>query len=129
MNARRSSFRLFAAASAWILALALLIAVTGAPARALGQDGEGLRLVYGQPASKTKMIWFASGGQCDDRWQQTTLPIGSGDLGATVYGEVNSEQLLIKQGVTGSSPVSSTTRIRTIPTKNRNADSSARLSV
>ncbi|MCI6410683.1 MAG: glycoside hydrolase N-terminal domain-containing protein [Schaalia hyovaginalis] len=97
MNARRSSFRLLAAASAWILALALLIAVMGAPARALGQDGEGLRLVYGQPASKTKMIWFASGGQCDDRWQQTTLPIGSGDLGATVYGEVNSEQLLINE--------------------------------
>lgn len=52
-------------------------------------------LWYGQPASQTQLV---SGRRTvDEEWQQTTLPIGNGDLGATVYGEVDEERLVINE--------------------------------
>ncbi|MDY5584488.1 MAG: glycoside hydrolase N-terminal domain-containing protein, partial [Arcanobacterium sp.] len=54
-------------------------------------------LRYLQPASQTKLIGFSGESQCDNLWQQTTLPLGNGDLGATVYGEVSQEKLVLNE--------------------------------
>ncbi|MDY5584349.1 MAG: glycoside hydrolase N-terminal domain-containing protein [Arcanobacterium sp.] len=68
-----------------------------------------MRLWYDKPASQIQLILAKGNGQCDNRWQQATLPIGNGDLGATVYGEIGREQLLLNEktlwtGGPGSTP-------------------------
>ncbi|WP_311777795.1 glycosyl hydrolase family 95 catalytic domain-containing protein [Trueperella abortisuis] len=59
-------------------------------------------LWYNQPASDTAAGWVGTGnylqsGGKDDRWQRTTLPIGNGKVGGTVWGEVGSERITFNE--------------------------------
>lgn len=67
-----------------------------------------LTLFYDEPASKTPQVTdivFGDDGpnmglsdiERDNIWQQATLPIGSGDMGANVYGEINKEHLTFNE--------------------------------
>ncbi len=73
------------------------------------QGSSKRQLWYAQPASQTALNHAKGAMQCDDVWQQTTLPIGNGDLGATVYGEISAERLILNEktlwtGGPGSTP-------------------------
>ena len=65
------------------------IAAPGGTGREAG--GNDLRLWYTEPSSK--------GGKTgeDDVWQEYTLPIGNGDMGANVYGEIGKERLTFNE--------------------------------
>lgn len=52
--------------------------------------GNPLRLRYDEAAS-------AAGDAAGDVWQKRTLPIGNGDMGANVYGEVQTEHLTFNE--------------------------------
>ena len=71
------------------------------PARAAADEGNSLRLWYDEPASQGKNILSAGANYSDsdgsNTWQQQTLPIGSGDMGANVYGEIVSEHLTFNE--------------------------------
>lgn len=56
-----------------------------------GAGGNALRLWYTEPSSQ--------GGKTgeDDIWQEYTLPIGNGDIGANVYGEIEKERLTFNE--------------------------------
>ena len=60
-----------------------------------------LTLWYDEPASKGTNILSAGSGYSDNdgsnTWQQQTLPIGNGDMGANVYGEIASEHLTFNE--------------------------------
>ncbi|WP_165569213.1 glycosyl hydrolase family 95 catalytic domain-containing protein [Schaalia suimastitidis] len=102
--------RLVALGAGLSLALTPLLSVGAFQEVAEAADGSSdMRLWYAQPASATTLTLSAGSGQCDNRWQQTTLPIGNGDLGATIYGETGIEELLINEktlwtGGPGSTP-------------------------
>lgn len=73
-------------------------------------NGEDV-LWYAQPASSTPLRGAAGvvGQGTDNVWQQTTLPIGNGRLGASVWGEIGTEHLTLNEetlwtGGPGSSP-------------------------
>lgn len=51
-------------------------------------DANPLRLWYDEPASQTNS---------SDTWQEATLPIGNGRLGANVYGELSEEHLTLNE--------------------------------
>lgn len=51
-------------------------------------DANTLRLWYDEPASGTNS---------SDTWQEATLPIGNGILGANVYGELSTEHLTLNE--------------------------------
>lgn len=62
--------------------------------------GEDLRLWYDKPASEGTVI--LSGGSFgttaeENQWQQFTLPIGNGFIGANIYGEVETEHLTFNE--------------------------------
>ena len=65
------------------------------------ETGNALRLWYDEPASQGKNILSAGSGYSDsdgsNTWQQQTLPIGNGDMGANVYGEIVSEHLTFNE--------------------------------
>ena len=64
------------------------------------EKGNELRLWYDEPTSKgTNILGAGSGYDTDEknRWQQHTLPIGNGDMGANVYGEIASEHLTFNE--------------------------------
>ena len=65
------------------------IAAPGGNSRENGEND--LRLWYTEPSSK--------GGKTgeDDVWQEYTLPIGNGDMGANVYGEIGKERLTFNE--------------------------------
>ena len=76
---------------AGILAVAMIAALgpTGAvTVRAESASGNPLRLWYDEPASRGQNIIGAGSGYSDwdgsNTWQQQTLPIGNGDMGANV---------------------------------------------
>ena len=50
--------------------------------------GASMKLWYDEPASSLNSY---------DTWQQATLPIGNGILGANVYGELSEEHLTINE--------------------------------
>ncbi|MDD7465704.1 MAG: glycoside hydrolase family 95 protein [Actinomycetaceae bacterium] len=58
---------------------------------------------YDQPASLTPLLYrddladASEQGVEGNRWQQTTLPIGNGDMGATVYGELRNERIVLNE--------------------------------
>ncbi|KAB7790375.1 glycosyl hydrolase family 95 catalytic domain-containing protein [Bifidobacterium leontopitheci] len=75
-----------------------------------GDDGDTSKddlLWYNQPASKTGLrqltgghgfSWcFLANCDTDQVWQQTTLPIGNGKIGGTVYGEVGKEHVVFNE--------------------------------
>lgn len=64
------------------------------------EDGNPLRLWYDEPVSQGTNILSAGAGYDTDeknRWQQHSLPIGNGDMGANVYGEIASEHLTFNE--------------------------------
>ena len=64
------------------------------------EKGNELRLWYDEPTSKGTNILSAGSNYDTDaknRWQQHTLPIGNGDMGANVYGEIASEHLTFNE--------------------------------
>ena len=64
------------------------------------EKGNELRLWYDGPTSQgTNILGAGSGYDTDEknRWQQHTLPIGNGDMGANVYGEIASEHLTFNE--------------------------------
>ena len=69
--------------------------------RAEAAEGNPLRLWYDEPASQGQNIIGAGSGYSDwdgtNTWQQQTLPIGNGDMGANVYGEIVNEHLTFKE--------------------------------
>ena len=65
-----------------------------------GSTGEDLRLWYDKPASEGTVI--LSGGSFgttaeENQWQQFTLPIGNGFIGANIYGEVETDHLTFNE--------------------------------
>lgn len=78
---------------------ATMLPVTGVTAGAQEQTGTGqenaeqndLRLWYTKPSSQGGVS-----GE-DNVWQQYTLPIGNGDMGANVYGEISNERLTFNE--------------------------------
>lgn len=73
-----------------LLAVVLIAAVVQVPttASAATADETAMKLWYDEPASSLNR---------NDTWQQATLPIGNGILGANVYGEVSKEHLTINE--------------------------------
>lgn len=61
------------------------------PSSGLSNSTE-LRLWYDKPATQT-----ISDTNEDQIWQQATLPIGNGDLGANIYGEIATERLTLNE--------------------------------
>lgn len=62
--------------------------------------GDDLRLWYNKPASEGSVILSAgSFGTTaeENQWQQFTLPIGNGYIGANIYGEVETEHLTFNE--------------------------------
>ncbi len=61
----------------------------------------GMELWYDEPATEGKLLSFPSTGVNVsgefDRWQQTTLPLGNGAIGATVYGEIQKERIVFNE--------------------------------
>ena len=61
--------------------------------------GNELRLWYDEPTSEGQNI-LSAGANYDsvsNYWQQQTLPIGNGDMGANIYGEIHSEHLTFNE--------------------------------
>ena len=92
--------RAFKRTLAFALAIALIapnpgiawaVAGSGASAhKATDEATSALKLWYRESAS-------AHGGNANDIWQKRTLPIGNGDMGANVYGEVATEHLTFNE--------------------------------
>ncbi len=58
-------------------------------------------LWYDKPASRTPRGWVGTAGvranTKDDQWQRSTLPIGNGKLGGTVWGEISAERITFNE--------------------------------
>ena len=78
-----------------------LLPVSTIPVRASAAEGNALRLWYDEPSSQGTNILSAGSGYSDydgsNTWQQQTLPIGNGDMGANVYGEIVNEHLTFNE--------------------------------
>lgn len=65
-----------------------------------GASGPELKLWYDEPSSKTGTPGDQGAqvyNQDQNIWQQDTLPIGSGDLGANIYGEIATERVTLNE--------------------------------
>ena len=99
----KNNKKLFKRITACLMAVAMLAALLPAaaiPARAEEAEGNPLRLWYDEPVSQGRNILSAGANyntDADNRWQQHTLPIGNGDMGANVYGEIVSEHLTFNE--------------------------------
>ena len=100
----KNNKKLFKRITACLMAVAMLVALLPAaaiPAKADEAEGNPLRLWYDEPASQGKNILSAGANYSDadgsNTWQQQTLPIGNGDMGANVYGEIVSEHLTFNE--------------------------------
>ena len=89
---------------AGVVAAAMAVALlpsAAIPTRASAAEGNSLRLWYDEPASRGQNIIGAGSGYSDydgsNTWQQQTLPIGNGDMGANVYGEIVNEHLTFNE--------------------------------
>ena len=96
--------KIFKKIAAGFLAFAVALSaipISAIPVRAEEAEGNPLRLWYDEPASQGTNILSAGANYSDadgsNRWQQQTLPIGSGDMGANVYGEIVSEHLTFNE--------------------------------
>ena len=70
--------------------VAATVVLGSAPSVFAAEAHEPLELWYTDPAS-------VGGGNQNDIWQKRTLPIGNGDMGANVYGEVATEHLTFNE--------------------------------
>ena len=99
MKKRNIFIRRMASVALSAAVAATMLPVTGVTAGAQEQTGTGqenaeqndLRLWYTKPSSQGGVS-----GE-DNVWQQYTLPIGNGDMGANVYGEISSERLTFNE--------------------------------
>ncbi|MBQ8858036.1 MAG: glycoside hydrolase N-terminal domain-containing protein [Lachnospiraceae bacterium] len=86
---------------AGFLALAMVVTSVQLPAAQVKAEEtrNALTLWYDEPASKGTNILSAGSGYdaTSNTWQQQTLPIGNGDMGANVYGEIVSEHLTFNE--------------------------------
>ena len=96
--------KIFKKIAAGLVAVAMIIAAFPTctiPIRANAAEGNALRLWYDEPASQGQNIIGAGSGYSDwdgsNTWQQQTLPIGNGDMGANVYGEIVNEHLTFNE--------------------------------
>ncbi len=98
--------KLFKKIAAGLLAIAMAISIAPISAVPVQADdpaveGNPLRLWYDKPASQGTNILSAGANYSDadgsNTWQQQTLPIGNGDMGANVYGEIVSEHLTFNE--------------------------------
>ena len=86
-----------------LLALAMAVPAVQMPAAEVkaAETGNTLRLWYDEPASQGVNILSPGSGYNNsdgsNTWQQQTLPIGNGDMGANVYGEIVSEHLTFNE--------------------------------
>lgn len=89
-----------------LLTLAMLAGVPGLTGLAAGAGAGSrsstpeLKLWYNKPTSQSSLRGATGSGvptTDDDRWQKNTLPIGNGDLGANVYGEIGTERLTLNE--------------------------------
>ncbi|MBR7179552.1 MAG: glycoside hydrolase N-terminal domain-containing protein, partial [Oscillospiraceae bacterium] len=90
--------------AALLVAVAMIVTLLPAsaiPVRAEETYGNPLRLWYDEPASQGTNILSPGSGYSNadgsNTWQQQTLPIGNGDMGANVYGEIVSEHLTFNE--------------------------------
>ncbi|MGN0334249.1 MAG: glycosyl hydrolase family 95 catalytic domain-containing protein [Lachnospiraceae bacterium] len=88
--------------AAGLLAFAMAVTSVQFPIRQVqaAETGNELRLWYDKPVSGGTTILSAGANyntDADNRWQQLTLPIGNGDMGANVYGEIASEHLTFNE--------------------------------
>ncbi len=84
----------------WTVCALLVSATALAATPREGGDTPELRLWYDEPASQTTRRLGDGGFSAtdDDKvWQQSTLPIGNGDLGASVWGEIATEKLVVNE--------------------------------
>ena len=91
---------------ACLLACVMLLGCLELPAFAAGAGSGGasspeLKLWYDEPSSQTGTPGAqgsgVSPGDDNDVWQQDTLPIGNGDLGANIYGEIATERVTLNE--------------------------------
>ena len=85
---------------AFVLAVALMAPNPGI-AWAVANDGANTHKTQDEVTSPLK-LWYresasAHAGGTNDIWQKRTLPIGNGDMGANVYGEVATEHLTFNE--------------------------------
>lgn len=69
--------------------------IPAAQIKASGQDGVSLEILFDEPVSAGSML-SNNGGYSSEgyRWQQLSLPIGNSLMGASIYGEVDKEQVV-----------------------------------
>ena len=99
MKKRNIFIRRMASVALSAAVAATMLPVAGVTAGAQEQTGTGqenaeqndLRLWYTKPSSQGGVS-----GE-DNVWQQYTLPIGNGDMGANVYGEISNERLTFNE--------------------------------
>lgn len=65
-------------------------------------DGAPMVLMYDKPASRIALKQplinrIYSGTSENNRYQQTVLPLGNGDMGASVYGEIATEKIVFNE--------------------------------
>lgn len=79
-------------------------------------SNQPLRLWYDEPAG-------AVAASSKDTWQERTLPIGNGDMGANVYGEIAEEHLTFNEKPCGAAarPRTATIRAATLRTRAKTA--------
>lgn len=99
-----------------LVGLATAVALLTAPLTAVADETAAPKdsrpqLWYAQPASETALRHKPGNNvsDADNQWQQTTLPIGNGRLGGTVWGEVSRERITFNEetlwtGGPGSAP-------------------------
>ena len=96
--------KIFKKITAVLIAAVMVLAlfpVSVIPIRAQAAEDGSLKLWYDEPASQGTNILSAGANYSDsdgsNTWQQQTLPIGNGDMGANVYGEIVSEHLTFNE--------------------------------
>lgn len=85
-----------------VAAVALALISPSAMQVAWAQGGKVATAEGGSSTSSPLKLWYqesagAHGGSANDIWQKRTLPIGNGDMGANVYGEVATEHLTFNE--------------------------------
>lgn len=79
----------------------MVMTMSGMAALASGFGGSGVEMT-GKTAAEDNILrmWYdkpSSQGAGSGDWQQCTLPIGNGDMGANIYGEIVSEHLTFNE--------------------------------
>ncbi|NQX13815.1 glycoside hydrolase N-terminal domain-containing protein [Microbacteriaceae bacterium VKM Ac-2855] len=89
------------AAAALLAPLGLIDSPESAGAATVPVADQDMRLWYDEPASAGSRIDVGGdsfGSTTENQiWQQRTLPIGNGNIGATVYGEIGKERLAFNE--------------------------------